>query len=368
MDIIIDTNILRRDLKLKDKNFDILLDYLEKTNSNVILPQIVFEETIGLYERLINERIEDYKKNLIKLNGTLVNTRITENNSIDIHLEKETYKELLKTKLKLTNDSIIPYKNEYLEELVNRAINRIKPLDGKGQQFRDGLLWLTILDIANLTDEKRIIFISDNPTDFADKGANKLALELKNEADNKGVEINYYRTISDFVKEHAIKLSFVTMEWIENNLDFTQIEDIFNQIVSLEDDYVRESSESELEPSETATGHLSNTTHIESKALDFFVYEMSDGRVLLNIDFEFEKEYEMEVEREVEKDRSDYEYQYHIDPETGEMHNMPVFVPRVDFEVENDYKIIYPVFQAKFVITIKEEKVVDYDFKEWYWG
>lgn len=367
MNIVIDTNILRRDLKLKDKNFDVILDYLEKTNSRVILPQIVFQETIGLYERLIKERVEDYKKNLIKLNGTLVNARISETKLIDIQQEKEAYKVLLRTKLELTDDSIIPYKNEYLGELVNRAINRKKPLDSKGQQFRDGLLWLTLLDIADLTDEKRIVFISDNPTDFEDKGTNKLASELKVEAENRGVEINYYRTISDFVKEHAIKVSFVTKDWIENNLDFAQIEDIFNQIISFEDDYIRESSETELEPGEKATGYVSDSTYIDSKVLDFFVYEMSDGRVLLNIDFEFEKEYEIETEREVEKDNSDYEYQYQIDPNTGEVHNMPVFVPRVDFKVENDFKIIYPSFQAKFVITIKEEKIVDYEFKEGDW-
>jgi len=30
MDIIIDANIIRRDLKLNDKNFEILSDYLKK--------------------------------------------------------------------------------------------------------------------------------------------------------------------------------------------------------------------------------------------------------------------------------------------------------------------------------------------------
>ena len=33
MNILIDTNIIRQDLKFRDRNFDILLDYLSKTNS-----------------------------------------------------------------------------------------------------------------------------------------------------------------------------------------------------------------------------------------------------------------------------------------------------------------------------------------------
>ncbi len=367
MDIVIDTNILRRDLKLNDKNYDILLDYLEKTSSKVLLPKIVLEETIGLYERLFEERIEEYEKSLVKLNGTLINERI-EPKIIAKDTEKNAYKEHLISKLKISAESIISYKNEYLEDLVSRAIQRKKPLDGKGQQFRDGILWLTLLDIAKSVPEKRIIFISDNPTDFGDKEVNKLASELKNEAEKNGVEINYFRTLSDFAKEHASKLSFVSSDWIKNNIDLSQVEGIFNQIIEQEEDYVRESHEYNLESNEHSTGYINDSSYINSNIVEFYVNELSDGRVLLNIEIEFEKEYEMEIEREVEKDRSDYEYKYHINPITGEMDYEPIFIPRVDYEIENDYKMIYPLFRANFVITIKDEKVVDYDFKEWDWG
>ncbi len=368
MNIVIDTNIFRRDLKLKDKNFDILFDYLEKTNSKVILPKIVYEETIGLYERLIKERIDDYNKSLTKLNGTFINSKIESDSKINIEFEKSEYENFLKDKLKLSDNSIVPYKNEYLQELVNRAIQRIKPLDGKGQQFRDGLLWLTLLDIADLLDEKRIVFISDNSSDFGEKGVNTLSSELKEETNKRNIEVNYYKSISDFAKEHAVKVSFITSKWINDNIDFKQIENIFNQIISVEKDHIRKFHESSLDSNENATGYINETSYINSSVEEFFVYEMTDGRILLNIEFQFEKEYEMEIEKEVENDRSDYEYQYNINPRTGEMEYELVFVARVDDDIETNYKIIYPLFRAQFIITIKDKKVINYDFKEWDWG
>jgi hypothetical protein len=64
MDTIIDANIIRRDLKLNDRGFEILSDYLVKTNSKLIFPSIVVEEIKGLYKRALQERFEDYTKSI----------------------------------------------------------------------------------------------------------------------------------------------------------------------------------------------------------------------------------------------------------------------------------------------------------------
>lgn len=60
MDIILDSNIFKRDLKLKDKNFEILNDYLAKTNSSLILPKIVFEEIKNLYKKTLKDNFNTY--------------------------------------------------------------------------------------------------------------------------------------------------------------------------------------------------------------------------------------------------------------------------------------------------------------------
>lgn len=368
MDIVIDTNILRSNLKLKDKNIEIILDYLEKTNSKIFLPKIVLEEIIGLYEKMLLERVEDHNRSLIKLNGALIETEISKDFEIDIDFEKKAYEEFIKDRLKLSDESIVPYKNEYLEELVFRAINRKKPLGENGQQFRDGLLWLTLLELTESLNDKRIIFISNNTNDFGNKGTKELSSDLQIEAQEKELEINYYKNISDFVKEYAIKINTITKEWIEDKLNFEQIEQIFNEVISKKDDIIRESYEDSLDSKERATGYISDTDYVNSNVNDYYVYEMSDGRILLNLEIEFEKEYEMEVEREIENDLSDYEYKYHVNPRTGELEYKAVFVPKFNYDFKHDFKMVYPLFRANFVITIRNDEIIDYEIKDWDWG
>ncbi len=367
MDIIIDANIIRRDLKLNDKNFEILTDYLNKTNSNLIYPSIVIQEVKGLYKRALKERVEQFTTVNRKLKSTLVTTEIAELPVINIEIESENYIEFIHNKLGTTSDNIIEYKNEFLPELVSRAIDRKKPLDNKGQQFRDGLLWLSLLDYAINTEEKRVAFISDNPTDFAEKGENKLCVELLEETNEKGIEIVYFRTLDDFAKQHASVIEFITKEWISENIDNEIIESLFEETLdNLDDDLILEGIE--LDHNESKTGYLNRSDYLSSNLLDFYVYEKTDGTILLNAEWEFETEFEVEIERVIERDSSRYEHRYTIDPITGEPEMDMVFIPDYSIDQEFDYKHDTPLFRGKFVIRIENKKVTDYDLKAWDWG
>src|ERR1035438_3442238 len=62
MDIVLDSNIFRADILLRSKEFDILLDYLDKTGSLFVMPQIILDEIKGLYKRTLIERLSELKK------------------------------------------------------------------------------------------------------------------------------------------------------------------------------------------------------------------------------------------------------------------------------------------------------------------
>lgn len=367
MDTIIDANIIRRDLKLNDKNFELLVDYLARTNSKLILPSIVVEEIKGLYKRVLEERFDEYSKSVEKLKSTLLFLEMPKTPDLDIDGDSDKYIDYLHKKLGTNADNIIPYKNEYLPELVKRAIERKKPLDNKGQQFRDGLLWLTLLDYAESTEEKLIAFISDNPTDFSDKGESVLAKELIEETKRRGVEIKYFKTLNDFAKEHASMIDFITEEWVKKNIDFTITEKLFVEILG-------EKQESgilgdlDLERNERTTGYINRTDYINSNLVDFFVYEKSDGTIFLNIEVEFETEYEIELERTIERDNNRYDYVSRTNPRTGEQEMDMVYIPDYSVEQEHDYKYDYPLFRGKFVISIKDKKIGDYELRDWDWG
>jgi len=367
MDIIIDANIIRRDLKLNDKNFEIVVDYLKRTNSQLIFPSIVVEEVKALYKRALTERYNDFKKSKEKLESTFLFAELPKLPEIDIEADSEKYIEYVHSKLGTTEKNIIPYKNEFLPELVKRAVERKKPLDDNGQQFRDGLLWLTILDYATSIEEKRVTLISDNPKDFAEKGTNQLSSELDKESKELGVEIKYFKRLSDFVKEHASEIEFLNNEWIKSNVDYKIIEKLFGEFLSdVQEDGVLDGVE--LGSNENTTGHANRTDYISSNLIDFYLYEKSDGIILLNIEVEFETEYEIEIERTIERDTSRYDYRYITNPRTGEPDMDMVFIPDYSVEQEYDYKYENPLFRGKFVLTIKDKKIENYELKDWDWG
>ena len=57
MDVILDSNIFRSDILLRSKDFDILMDYLSKTDYRLIMPQVILDEIKGLYYK-------DYRMNM----------------------------------------------------------------------------------------------------------------------------------------------------------------------------------------------------------------------------------------------------------------------------------------------------------------
>lgn len=367
MDTIIDANIIRKDLKLNDKNFEILKDYLAKTNSKLILPSIVIEEVKGLFKRVLLECINEYKKSLNKLNRTLLSAELPDFPELDIDEETNKYIEYLNQKLEISEDNIILYKNDYLPELVSRAIQRKKPLDNKGQQFRDGLLWLTILDFAETAHEKTIAFVSDNSSDFSDKGNAELSKELLEETKARNLNINYFRNLDDFVKEQASIIDFITWEWIESNIDFNVLAKLFDAIIdtSLKSKLL---DSFDLERNGHSTGYIEKSSYSNKQITDFYVYEKSDGTILLNLNIMFEIEFEIEVEKEIEGESSRFEYTQKYNPLTDDFDLDAEYIPGLPDKYDYDYKYFYPSLVGKYVLTINDKKIVDYEFKDWDWG
>lgn len=367
MDIIIDTNIIRRDLKLNDKAFEILTDYLAKTNSKLIFPSIVLEEVKGLYKRVLEERNEEYCKSLDKLKSTLLFSEISQNEVINVEAEASRYIEYLHSKLGTSDKNIVSYKNDYLPELVSRAIQRKKPMDSKGQQFRDTLLWFTLLDYAETSDEKLVGFISDNPSDFAEKGEDKLAKELIEEAESRGIQIKYFKTLNDFAKEQASVIDFINQDWVKSNLDFEIIENLFVEALGSDQEksILRGLS---LERNEKTTHYIERTDYINSSLEEFFVYEKRDGTIFLRVDVAFELEYEFEIEKTVYEDNSRYEYVHSFNDVSGQSEFKAVYIPDEYEESKYEYRTTYPCFVAAFLILIKDKKIDNYKLDDWDWA
>jgi hypothetical protein len=282
MDVVLDSNIFRSDIPLRSKEIDVVLNYLEKTESAIIMPQIILDEITGLFSRELTKREIDAKSSVHNLNLLLPETdRITEAARIDLQMSIENYKQHVLKRLKIDSKMLLPYKNDFLPLISKRAIDRVKPSGKDGQGFRDVLIWLTIKDYCKQTRDKKLTFISNNHSDFGYDKIDGLHAELLEECKKTGIEILYFKTIKDFIEQHSTRIDFITDDWLEENIDTNVVN---NQI----EQALYGSMNRRIEKwFERKVGHQLTSykvRFVDAGTNDYFsVYDMSNNEYVVNV-------------------------------------------------------------------------------------
>ena len=99
-----------------------------------------------------------------------------------------------------------------MSDIVHRAIKRIRPCSEAGEEFRDALLWLTVLDVASDAQTKEVVFISNDnifvlkdekQKDSNGRGSNSKQLhpELRREAESRNVQIHFFESVESFNRD-----------------------------------------------------------------------------------------------------------------------------------------------------------------------
>lgn len=291
MDIVIDTNIIIQQNFLRSKKFAALIDYLKKTHSKIALPQIVKEESISEYEKVVTSHLDKASKEIEKLSGICFFSVINTDLGIEVSKESTAYIGYIQ---KLSKDGLlyeIPYNDNFLHEVVFRMINRKKPCSQKGEETRDAIIWLSIKNL--LKKEKSVAFISNNSNEFASYDKKDLHPDLRAELAQENLELKYYLSLDDFIKNHAEMVDYITKEWIEKEL---------SKIIDLEELITNHLADSAglIHRVEWKTDNQCISAYpiyISTELEAFYVYEMTNGDIYLNLILDIL----MEVEAELEK-------------------------------------------------------------------
>ncbi len=357
MDIVLDSNIFCSDFLMNSKKFQLVYDYLKKTNSKIIIPQLVFQEVAALYERELASRLGKYRTSKESLQIILIEKTMQEM-QINYKEETERYLKFFKDKLKISDKDIFCYKDEYLKEIVKRAIYRVKPCTEKGEEFRDALLWLTVLDIARLTKNNELIFISNDIRQFSD-GKNSLHPDLFKEIENAKIQIKYYQSLGQFIEAHAVKIDFITKNWLSSVLSIDIIDKEVIKILEAQGEK-RLLEWVEGHEDKSTTGYFNPITPFID--LDtFYVYEKTDGSYYVEVNYYGEVEVEFEFEFEEEEAGIKYEYKY--DPISGDFDFEPVYHRERHFKAET--KCLLPQIRVTVGIDIQDMKIANYEIIGW---
>jgi hypothetical protein len=302
MDIAIDTNIIIRDLWLRSQATRLLLDYINRTDSRLLVGEIVIKEAEAYIKRLIKQNLSSIES---ALHNASKNYLVGLPNIDHDKTFNETYTNWrAKLDIILHKDTGVIYgtDTEVLDEAIRRCIERIPPSNETGEGMRDVVIWLNFLayckERLKTYQGYHVAFISGNTRDFADtSNPNEFKSQLLDDIEKTEVKIDYYPSLEAFIENQAKPISHVTVDWVEGRINFEQIHSMIenhlegnyyswrkpSDYFSISDHELRESFKISGTPQiyqldidlEGLKVFEFDDTHIET-SLDFFIYAEAD--------------------------------------------------------------------------------------------
>lgn len=166
MNIFIDSNILYQDYFFENKSNKKLLKYSTENLITIFMSDIVRLELRRQFENEIIEKNREISK-IKKATGRLKLVNNFQEILISEQLSKfdDFYQNLFSD----NNFELLPSKNEYFPDIINRAINRIKPFTESKAELKDAIIWKTYSECVETNDLSNCILLTDNSTDFCQK-------------------------------------------------------------------------------------------------------------------------------------------------------------------------------------------------------
>ncbi len=234
MNVFIDTNILFEKYFFDEKSVKRLLDYAQRGLLNLYMSEVVRLELRRQYQNELEASNGCLKK--IEQNSEKMKYSI-ELNKIDVEQQLaifDMFYDLLNKGH--GNFSILPYKNEMLPEIVERAVSRRKPFTENKTELKDAIIWLTYAQYAEENDLKDCILLSNNTDDFCTK-KDKTTLHPELQKDSKRFSVinsafEFIRTQSPIIEKPLKEFeNFVASLSIDNEYILTVIQEYFEKEV-----------------------------------------------------------------------------------------------------------------------------------------
>jgi predicted nucleic acid-binding protein len=233
MKIILDTNAWCADLRLKSNQYASLFDYLRRTSSSLVILNVVLEEVLGTYERQLREKIGQAETaaakaldasakvdNFLMRSATLVATQNSVRATVDIPGEQAALKEKLLNPSPGISAVLHDVSAVSVQDVWRRGINRKRPANGKGEELRDVIIWLGVLQYAR--DSKESVAFISKDSGFWD-GDNPHADVLADISEG-ALEITLYKDIDDFNRHYAFHAETLAVEAIRHLLDVRSLD------------------------------------------------------------------------------------------------------------------------------------------------
>jgi hypothetical protein len=228
MHVLVDANVLVSDPWQEGKKTRALLDFLQKTRATMLVHEVTWEEVRETMRRRWGSSLAAYDSTARELSRLRI-CDIAELER-DALLEDVTLRWWNAVRKPYALKQAIPLDNALLPEIVRRATGRVPPCARNGEEFRDALMWVGALEYCKAKSARYLAFISSNTRDFAASDG-VLLPELRRDAADRGIALDYYRSVDEFLKEHADPIEWLTLEWASAHVDEQELREVLWDVV-----------------------------------------------------------------------------------------------------------------------------------------
>lgn len=280
MNVILDSNQFISDLHLKSQRFQVLANYLERTNSQLWLLEPVFQEVAAHYEREVSDNLAVIQRAVRGLTRLGVNIAMP---SLD-EAKKDavsTWREAFLSTLEPISIRL-PFDTTVVEEAFARATMRLPPCKPTGGGMRDAIIWLSAIKACKDRMSGDVAFISRNTKDFAASGHDSFRSELQQDLSRNGAVVHYFPSLKDFNRGHSDRISHITVEWILERVSMAQLQEVIKRYMSGHAHMLRPASMDYRDLYEPWIGEPHFHT-IDVTLSHFYVWELEDDRMVLSL-------------------------------------------------------------------------------------
>lgn len=208
MKVFLDSNAFYKNWFVSNANFKLLFYFLNNEKHELLLSDLVAQETNNIRERELNE-IKSEINRLVK-KGEQLNSGNLRFTIDDLGFQPYDLVKVLNEKVDWIDS--IEYDCIPQSRVVERAIKLVKPFTNQEKGYRDTLIWLSLLNYLSSNNiEGKVAFISNNKHDFFQTKDNKLSFndDLLRDIEERKLraEIKPYLNVYDFVNENVDKIS-----------------------------------------------------------------------------------------------------------------------------------------------------------------
>jgi hypothetical protein len=211
MRIVLDSSIYLADITLKGAKFASLFDFARKTGAEIIVLSIVLEEVSADFQRSFTAKVSKAESAIRAVqDASLTGSKFWRIGTPNVEKEIASLRARLTASPPGTTVKLASNPEIDVSEVARRGTWRIAPANFKGEELRDVIIWLSVLQLAK--DPGKTFFVTADSGFYADKEKKHPKDQILSDLKSVTSTLRIYSDIEELLIENALESSPLTSE------------------------------------------------------------------------------------------------------------------------------------------------------------